>query len=156
MYLQQVAFILLHDAVAIEWGEDSVYDPLRVLMIESLSCHQTGCHQSWVLPQPAQELPIDALLKAECLITIHKLCVLQKLGMLTAFRRRSLHTGKERDTHSDKWIAENHVIKSDHPGDALEWMCKCISEISRYYLLVDLQNPHWKGANLNYLECWTY
>lgn len=63
VYLQQVAFILLHDAVAIEWGEDCVYDPLRVLMIESLSCHQTGCHQSRVLPQPAQELPVDALLK---------------------------------------------------------------------------------------------
>ncbi len=101
MYLQQVAFILLHDAVAIDRGEDCVYDPLRVFMIESFSCHQTGCHQSWVLQQAAQELPIDAFLKAQCLITIHKLCVLQKLGMLTAFRRRGLRTGKERNAFSE-------------------------------------------------------
>lgn len=118
MYLQQVAFILLHDAVAIEGGEDCVDDTLRVFMIESFSCHQTRCHQSWVLPQAAQELPVDTLLKAQCLITIHKLCVLQNLGMLTAFRRRGLRTRKER-MHSENWTAENHVIKSDHAGDVL-------------------------------------
>ena len=85
--LQQVALVLLHDAVAIEGGEDGVDDPLAVILVLPLSesGHQAGRHQPGVLPQPGQELSVDALLEAQRLVAVHKLRVLQHLGVLTAF-----------------------------------------------------------------------
>ena len=69
-------------------------DALGVLLVQPLSSNQAGCHESGVLPQPSQELAIDALLEAQCLVAIYKLCVLQDFGMLAAFSRRSFRTVK--------------------------------------------------------------
>ena len=88
--LQQVALVLLHDAVAIEGGEDGVDDPLAVILVLPLPGHQAGRHQPGVLPQPGQELSVDALLEAQGLVAVHKLRVLQHLGVLAAFGRRGL------------------------------------------------------------------
>ena len=89
-HLQQVALVLLHDAVPVQGGEHGVDDPLRVLLVQPLPGHQAGGHQPGVLPHPAQELPVDALLEAQGLVAVHKLGVLQHLGVLAAFGGRSL------------------------------------------------------------------
>lgn len=94
-YLQQEALVLLHDAVPIQWGEDGVNDGLCVLLVQPLSCHQTGSHKPGVLSQPGQELPIDRLLKAQSLVPIDKLCVFQPFSMLATFSWRSLRTEKQ-------------------------------------------------------------
>lgn len=94
-YLQQEALVLLHDAVPIQWGKDGVNDRLCVLLVQPLSCHQTGSHEPGVLPQPGQELPIDRLLKAQTLVPIDKLCVFQSFSMLATFGWRSLRTEKQ-------------------------------------------------------------
>lgn len=67
-------------------------DTLAVLLVQPLSSHQAGRHQSGVLPHPGQELPIDALLEAQSLVAINKLCVLQHFGVLAAFSWRGLRT----------------------------------------------------------------
>ena len=64
-------------------------DALRVLLVQPLPSNQAGCHESGILPQPSQELAIDALLEAQDLVAVDKLCVLQYFRMLAALGRRS-------------------------------------------------------------------
>lgn len=83
-------------------------DGLRVLLIQPLSCHQTGRHKPGVLPQPGQELTIDCLLKAQGLVAINKLGVFQSFCMLATFGRRSL--GAEMKKKKEK----KNVVLLDH------------------------------------------
>lgn len=94
-HLQQVTLVLLHDAVAINGGEDCVNDTLRVVLVELLSSNQAGCNEPGVLSQSAQEFSISSLLEPQLLVSIHKLRVLQDFCVLATFSRRSFSALKK-------------------------------------------------------------
>ena len=97
-------------------------DCLGVLLVKSLSCHQTGCHQSRILPQSGHKLAVDRLLEAQSLVAIDKLCVFQHFCMLAALGRRCLRTVEQ-----SCFISNIFHIQSLGPITTIISYCKSFS-----------------------------
>lgn len=101
-------------------------DTLGGLLVQSLSCHQAGCNQSGILPQPGQELPIDRFLETQGLVAIDELCIFQHFGMLATLCRGGLRT-----TNRGLIISVHHR-KSSVPAAA--FVCQVLEEVQTFDL----------------------
>lgn len=141
-YLQQETLILLHDTVSIKWGEDGVNDSLCVLLVQPLSCHQTGRHKPGVLSQPGQELTIDCFLKAQSLVPINKLCVFQSFGMLATFGWRSLRTKKQSNFASSSVYLKHSSVSDNCDFSALYYLWSRTGVYPNYHIEYQRTVPH--------------
>lgn len=82
-----------------------------MLLVQPLPSHQAGGQQPRVLAHPTQELPIDALLKAQSLVAVQELRVLQHFGMLAAFGRGGLST-----------VGQGALITTRGEGSTNQWL----------------------------------